>query len=54
MEYIYEAQAWLTNLQMETWKWFSALTQQEWMVVLGIVAGLGFLCMKNFKTRGTL
>jgi hypothetical protein len=54
MNYVYEAQAWLAGLKGETWRWFSALSQQEWMVLLGIVAVLGFLCMKSFTQRGTL
>jgi hypothetical protein len=54
MDYVYEGLAWLTNLQLEAWRWFSSLSQQEWMVVLGIAAVLGFLCMKNFTQRGTL
>lgn len=54
MQYIYDAHAWLVNLKGETWRWFSALSQQEWMVLLGIVAAMGLLCMKNFRHRGTL
>jgi hypothetical protein len=54
MRYVYEAQAWLTGVKGETWRWFSSLSQHEWMVLLGIVAALGFLCMKNFNHRGTL
>jgi hypothetical protein len=54
MKYFYEAQAWLVNAKGETWQWFSTLSQQEWLVLLGIVAALGFLCMKNFTQRGTL
>lgn len=54
MNYIYEAQAWLVSIKGETWRWFSGLSQQEWMVVLGLVGVLGFLCMRGFSQRGTL
>ena len=54
MEYIYQAKVWLLGIKGETWQWFSTLSQHEWMVVLGIIATLGFLCMKNFTHRGTL
>jgi hypothetical protein len=54
MQYVYETQAWLTNIKSETWRWLSTLSQHEWMVVLGICAALGFLCMRGFTHRGTL
>jgi hypothetical protein len=54
MNYVYEAQAWLVGIKAETWRWFTTLSQQEWMVLLGIVAALGFLCMRGFTQRGTL
>lgn len=54
MRYVYDAQAWLSGIKAETWQWLSTLTQHEWMVLLGIVAALGFLCMKGFSHRGTL
>jgi hypothetical protein len=54
VNYVYEAQAWLVNVKGETWRWFTALSQHEWMVLLGIVAALGFLCMRGFTNRGTL
>ena len=54
MQFIYDAQAWLINAKGEVWQWFDTLSQTEWMVLLGIVAALGFLCMKGFTHRGTL
>lgn len=42
---------WIHAVVSETWNWFSGLHYQEWFVVLGIVAGLGFLCMRGFSTR---
>jgi hypothetical protein len=54
MEYIYDAQAWLTATKGEIWRWFNTLSQHEWMVLLGIVAALGFLCMRGFAHRGNL
>ncbi len=54
MEVIYRIQQWSNTLLDETWGFFSTLTQTEWFVVLGIVAALGFLCMKGFTQRGTL
>ncbi len=54
MKYINLVQAWLLGMKGQTWQWFSTLSQQEWMVVLGIIAALGFLCMRGFTQRGTL
>lgn len=38
----------------DTWVWFNGLNQQEWLVLLALTAGLGFLCMRGFKGRGTI
>ena len=38
----------------ETWIWFNRLDQQEWIALLAVVAGLGFLCMRGFSGRGNL
>jgi hypothetical protein len=54
MEFFYQAKVWMIGVKGETWRWFSTLSQQEWMVILGIIAALGFLCMRNFTQRGTL
>lgn len=54
MHFIYDAQAWLNATCGEVWQWLNTLSQHEWMVLLGIVAALGFLCMKGFAHRGTL
>jgi len=36
----------------EGWNWFAGLHQEEWFVLLGIVAGFGFLCMRGFGNQG--
>ncbi len=38
----------------ETWIWFNRLNQQEWIALLAVVAGLGFLCMRGFSGRGNI
>jgi len=45
---------WTQSMLHETWVWFNRLTQPEWMVLLALVAGLGFLCMRGFKGRGSI
>ena len=41
---------WFQAILHEAWNWFAALNYQEWFVLLGIVAGFGFLCMRGFGT----
>ena len=45
---------WVQGLGQETWNWFNSLTPQEWFLVLGIIASLGFLCMRGYGRRGNL
>jgi hypothetical protein len=33
------------------WDWLFLLNQEEWMVLLAIVAAGGFLCMRGFGSR---
>jgi hypothetical protein len=47
-------QCWGQDLFQDTWHWFSTLSKHEWMVLLAIVAALGFLCLRGFTQRGTL
>ena len=35
----------------DVWDWFNRLTREEWVVVLAVVATLGFLCMLGFGSR---
>ena len=38
----------------ETWVWFNRLDQQEWIALLAVGAGIGFLCMRGFSGRGNI
>ena len=38
----------------ETWVWFNQLNQQEWIALLAVGAGLGFLCLRGFSGRGNI
>ena len=44
----------LNTMLHETWVWFNKLDQQEWIALLAVVAGLGFLCMRGFSGRGNI
>jgi hypothetical protein len=35
----------------DIWQWFNSLTREEWVVVLGVVSVLGFLCMLGYGSR---
>lgn len=35
----------------DTWRWFTLLNREEWIVVLAIAAACGFLCMRGFGSR---
>jgi hypothetical protein len=35
----------------DVWDWFNRLTREEWVVVLAMVAAMGFLCMLGFGSR---
>ncbi len=34
-----------------SWRWFSVLNREEWMVVLAVACALGFLCMRGYGSR---
>ncbi len=43
---------WFLDIKNDTWIWITRLNHQEWFVLLGIVAVLGFLCMRGFGSNG--
>ncbi len=45
---------WFQTALHNTWNWFNQLGYQEWFLLLGIVATLGFLCMRGHGSRGNL
>ncbi len=54
MKFFNQAVEGMQSLQHETWIWFNRLNQHEWMALLAVVAGLGFLCMRGFSGRGNI
>ncbi|TWT72682.1 hypothetical protein Pla123a_39800 [Posidoniimonas polymericola] len=50
MQYIIER---LNDVPSDTWRWFSTLSRDEWMIVLAAVTFLGFLCMRGFGSRSS-
>lgn len=54
MELIDQAADGINTMLHETWVWFNGLNQQEWIALLAVVAGLGFLCMRGFSGRGNI
>ena len=42
---------WVRAALIQSWHWFNALSYQEWFVVLGFTALVGFLCMRGFGSR---
>jgi len=54
MGFLEQAADGMQSLLNETWNWFNCLNRQEWIAVLAIVAGLGFLCMRGFSGRGNI
>ncbi|MEM6799223.1 MAG: hypothetical protein AAF589_06885 [Planctomycetota bacterium] len=40
-----------TTVMGTSWRWFSALNREEWMVVLAVCCALGFLCMRGYGSR---
>lgn len=42
---------WFQTVLHETWNWFNVLSLQDWFILLGVVAGFGFLCMRGYGTR---
>ncbi len=51
MGYLSAASEWANSLPGECWSWFMGLNQQEWFVVLGIGAAIGFFCMRGFGSK---
>ena len=53
--YLSNASQYMRNLVSEflgdVWRWFTLLNREEWMILLAIVAGCGFLCMRGFGSR---
>ncbi len=43
--------AWYDGLMGSTWDWFNTLSRDEWILVLGVAAACGFLCMRGFGSR---
>jgi hypothetical protein len=39
------------DVRGDIWEWFSRLSREEWVVVLAVVAVMGFLCMLGFGSR---
>ncbi len=42
---------WIRGILHMTWIWFNQLNYQEWFLLLGCAACLGFLCMRGFGSR---
>jgi hypothetical protein len=40
-----------SNLFESFWGWLFLLNHEEWMLLLAIVAGCGFLCMRGLGSR---
>lgn len=45
---------WIQVSFHNTWNWLNQLDYQEWFLLLGIIASLGFLCMRGYGSRGNL
>ncbi len=45
---------WIHSSFLSTWNWLNQLSYQEWFLLLGIIAALGFLCMRGYGSRGHL
>ena len=43
---------WFRSMLAETWNWFNSLHYEEWFLLLGIIAALGFLCMRGYGSLG--
>ena len=54
MGIIDQAASGVNSILHETWIWFNRLDQQEWIALLAVVAGVGFLCMRGFSGRGNI
>ena len=52
LQFVSTFTGWFQGMLNETWNWFNSLHYQEWFLLLGIVAALGFLCMRGYGNRG--
>jgi len=50
-KYYYDFMAWLSSSYSATWQWINSLDRQEWLMLLSLVAGLGFFCMRGYGSR---
>jgi hypothetical protein len=39
------------NIRTETWRWFSGLNREEWLVLLAFVCACGFLSLRGMTSR---
>lgn len=49
--FYYQAVYWLRGVWSDGWFWIDRLDRQEWLVLLALVTGLGFLCMRGYSSR---
>jgi hypothetical protein len=54
MGFLDQAADGMQSILNQTWVWFNQLNQQEWIALLAVIAGLGFLCMRGFSGRGNI
>jgi hypothetical protein len=47
----YQTVYWLQGVWNDSWLWIDRLDRQEWLVLLALVTGLGFLCMRGYSSR---
>lgn len=41
----------VSGVVQQVWIWFSSLSQEEWMIVLGAASLVGFLVVRGLGTR---
>ena len=51
MEYIDLIGYWIRNAVNDGWRWVTQLNLEEWFILLGFTAGLGFLAMRGFSHK---
>lgn len=39
------------NALGDSWRWFTLLSREEWVVVLAVGCAAGFLCMRGYGSR---
>ena len=49
--YIDQVKSFTSEIIDGAWRWFTLLSTEEWVVVLCLVAVLGFLCMLGYGSR---